>query len=166
MVTLMITMILCLVFWGICFLNTGGDDKNIKAYGTYPDEVQKFIRHNSELSEKMKKVNILVSPDPFKTFLSNTILFLVVLFILGFMIRTDRYDINFVRLLVMGEGLNLFDYFIIDLLWWRNTKRIRFTGTENNKEMYRDPKKHTLSFLKGIIMFMLIALIDAALLLL
>ena len=29
--------------------------------------------------------------------------------------------------LAFGEGLGLFDLLVIDLLWWRNTKRIRFS---------------------------------------
>lgn len=71
---------------------------------------------------------------------------------------------NLLRLTVMGQGLNLFDYLVIDLLWWRNTKRIRFTGTENQPELYRDPQKHTVSFVKGILMFFLVALADGGLL--
>ena len=64
----------------------------------------------------------------------------------------------------MGQGLNLFDYLVIDLLWWRNTKRIRFCGTENRPELYRNPRKHTVSFMKGIVMFLIVALADGMLL--
>lgn len=166
MATTVITIIVCLIFWGICFLHTGGDDKNIKAYGTYPDEVQEYVKNNTALSEKIEKANVLVSSNPVKTFISNTILFLIVLFILGLIVRTEYYGINFIRLSVIGQGLNLFDYLIIDLLWWRNTKRIRFTGTEDRKEMYQNPRKHTASFVKGIVMFLIIALANAGILLL
>ena len=33
--------------------------------------------------------------------------------------------IIFFCLSIIGQGLNIFDLFIVDLLWWRNTKRVR-----------------------------------------
>ena len=157
-------MILCFVFWGCCYISTGGDEKNIKAYATYPDEVQAYVRNDPKLKEQIEKANLLVSPNPVKTFFANAILFLVVLFILGIFIRTNSFAENLLRLSIMGQGFNLFDYAVIDLLWWRHTKRIRFSGTENRPELYRNPKKHTVSFVKGIVMFFLVAAVDGILL--
>ncbi len=37
--------------------------------------------------------------------------------------------------------------FLIDLLWWRNTKRIRFLKIPQ-KELYQNPKKHISVFLE------------------
>lgn len=162
--TIILTIILCFVFWGCCYVSTGGDEKNSKAYATYPDEVQAFVRNDPRLKNQIEKANFLVSPNPVRTFLANTVLFLAVLFLLGVFVRTDSFVMNLLRLTVMGQGLNLFDYLVIDLLWWRNTKRIRFTGTENQPEVYRDPQKHTASFVKGILMFFLVALADGGLL--
>lgn len=162
--TILLTIILCLVFWGCCYLNTGGDEKNIKAYATYPDEVQAYVRNSPELKEQIEKANLLVSPNPVRTFLANAVLFLVVLFLFGIFIRTDSFAVNLLRLSVMGQGMNLFDYLVIDLLWWRNAKRIRFKGTENNPEIYWNPRKHTVSFVKGIVMFLIVALADGILL--
>lgn len=162
--TIILTIILCFVFWGCCYISTGGDEKNSKAYATYPDEVQAYVRNDSRLKKQIEKANLLVSPNPVRTFLANAVLFLAVLFLLGIFVRTDSFVMNLLRLTVMGQGLNLFDYLVIDLLWWRNTKRIRFTGTENQPELYRDPQKHTASFVKGILMFFLVALADGGLL--
>lgn len=145
-------------------MSTGTDEKNLRSYATYPQEVQDYVRSNPAWKEQIKKANLLVSPNPVKTFLANALLFLVVLFLLGTVVRTDRFGVNFVRLSVMGQGLNLFDYVVIDLLWWRNTKRIRFSGTKNDAALYRNPKKHTVSFGKGVAMFGIVALVDAALL--
>lgn len=162
--TIFLTIILCLVFWGCCYIGTGGDEKNIKAYNSYPDEAQAYVRNDPKLKEQIEKANLLVSPNPVKTFLTNAILFLVVLFLLGIFVRTDSFAVNLLRLSIMGQGMNLFDYLVIDLLWWRNTKRIRFRGTENQPELYRNPRKHTVSFVKGIVMFLLVALADGMLL--
>lgn len=164
MTTIILTIILCLIFWGCCYISTGTDEKNIKAYATYPDEIQKYVRNNPELRERIEKANILVSANPVKTLLANTITFLVVLFLFGIMVRTSSFFDNFLSLSIMGQGLNLFDYVVIDLLWWRNTKRIRFSGTENNPELYSNPKKHTISFIKGIVMFLIVALVNGILL--
>lgn len=162
--TIVLTVILCFVFWGCCYLSTGGNEKNIKAYATYPDKVQAYVRNDPQLKKQIEKANLLVLPNPVKTFFANTVLFLAVLFLLGIFVRTDSFAVNLLRLSVMGQGLNLFDYLVIDLLWWRNTKRIRFTGTENNPEIYRNPGKHTVSFAKGIVMFLIVALADGILL--
>ena len=62
-------------------------------------------------------------------------------------------------LLILGIVLNIFDLLVIDLLWWRNSKRVRFKSIDN-AELYKDPKKHIESFLKALVMFTLVALID------
>lgn len=162
--TVLLTTLLCLVFWGCCYISTGGDEKNIKAYATYPNEAQAYVRNNPKLKEQIKKANLLVSSNPVRTFFSNAILFLAVLFLLGIFVRVDSFAVNLLRLSIMGQGLNLFDYLVIDLFWWRNTKRIRFHGTEDQPELYRNPRKHTVSFVKGIVMFLIVALADGMLL--
>ncbi len=151
-------IVICILFWGICYLGTGSDEKNIKSYSSYPDEVQKLVRENSRLSGKIKITNAVTS------FFSNMIVFGMVLFIFGFFIRQKSFMGNFVNLSILGQSLNLFDFLIIDMLWWRNTKRIRFTGTEEMAHLYKNPKKHFISSLKGIIVFLLIAVIDGVLL--
>ena len=65
---------------------------------------------------------------------------------------------------MFGQILNLFDFLVIDILWWRNSSRVRFTGTENKPELYSNPKKHFLSFIKGCVMFLIVAIIDGLLL--
>ena len=92
-------------------------------------------------------------------FASTFLLFLCLLFIFGLFIREKSFWHNFLALSVMGQGLNLFDLFIIDLLWWRNTKRIRFTKIPE-KELYQNPTKHIEAFGRALIMYSLIALID------
>lgn len=150
--------VLCLLFWLMCYLGTGTDEKNIKSISSYPDEVIDYVSRNPRLKEKMQASPI------YMTLLSNLVLFVVVMFILGFFIKGDSYLYNFVGILILGESLNLFDFLIIDLCWWRNDKRVRFEGTKDNKEMYRSPKKHFYAFLRGIILFLIVALIDAGLL--
>lgn len=63
--------------------------------------------------------------------------------------------------LALGEGLGLFDLIVIDLLWWRNTKRIRFSFLPE-KAHYQDAGKHIGSFLRGIPLFVVVAVLSAA----
>lgn len=49
---------------------------------------------------------------------------------------------------------------MIDLLWWRNTKRIRFSFLPK-KEAYQNPEKHVGSFLRGIPLLATIAALTA-----
>lgn len=54
-------IILCFLFFLICYLNTGSDEKNIKSYYSYPDAIQAIVRENPKLSLKIKLINPLVS---------------------------------------------------------------------------------------------------------
>lgn len=151
-------VILCVLFLGICCLNTGSDDKNIKSYASYPDEVQEMVRKNPALQSKIKTVS------PFVSFILNIVVFGIVLFIFGLFVKEDGFKANFVNLLTLGQCLNAFDFLVIDMLWWRNSKRVRFADTKDRKELYSNPKKHFVSFLKGIAAFLMIAVIDGAIL--
>ncbi len=153
MITEIETVSLCIVFFMMCFLGTGTDDKNLKNYPSYPDGVQNRIRNIAEYQGKFKENNTSA------TFISNFFLFLIVLLALGVPIRENSFGHNFICLSIIGQCLNLFDLLIIDLLWWRNSKRIRFTKIPE-KELYKNPKKHIQAFGRAIIMFFLIALLD------
>ena len=152
------TVVLCLLFFLICYLNTGSDLKNIKNINSYPYEVIEIVKRDPKLRDYIQPQNKLMS------FATNLAIFTVVLFILVFFIKGESYLYNFLAALIMGEILNLFDLLVIDLLWWRNTKRIRFEATKNDKDLYKNPRKHVISFLSGTVMFIIAALLTAGLL--
>ncbi|BBF43697.1 hypothetical protein lbkm_2385 [Lachnospiraceae bacterium KM106-2] len=151
-------IVLCLLFFAICFLGTGSDEKNIKSFNSYPDEIQNIMMNNDKWKDK------IVKKSPLLSFLSNIFVFSIVLFLLGFIIKSDNWIHNFINILVLGEILNAFDLLFIDMIWWRNTKRVRFQGTEHLDRTYRNPKKHIESFLKGIFLFLIVAFIDTGIL--
>ena len=151
---LSISIIICLIFFLICYISTGSDEKNIKNYASYPDSIQKIIHSKEHLNEKIKIIS------PIRTFLSNIVLFGIVFLSVGYLIKETNFKDNFFNILIMGEILNVFDFIIIDMLWWRNSKRIRFSGTENMIEEYKNSKKHFISFIKGIFVFLIVAIID------
>ena len=63
-------------------------------------------------------------------FTNNLLLFSFLLFALGIFTRQENFAGNFLNALLLGQALNLFDLLVIDLIWWRHTQRVRFTGTE------------------------------------
>lgn len=130
-------VILCILFWGICYLNTGSDDKNIKSYASYPDEVQEMVKKNPALQSKIK------TASPFVSLVSNIVVFGIVLFIFGLFVKEDGFRVNFINLLILGQSLNAFDFLVIDMLWWRNSKRVRFTGTKTERNCI-PTRKNTL----------------------
>lgn len=97
--------------------------------------------------------------------LSNLVLFTVVFSVLGLIFKKalgfEDYLSTFGYFLLFGEGLGLFDLVVIDLLWWRNTKRTRFSFLPE-KKYYRNPSKHIGSFVRGIPLFAVIAALTAA----
>lgn len=48
-------MLLCSLFWAFCWLGTGSDEKNIRNFSTYPDEVQKIVKARPELSGNIRQ---------------------------------------------------------------------------------------------------------------
>ena len=145
--------------WGVCFLGTGTDRKNLIELRSYPEEVQTRVRSDPQLGKAVPKAKSTAA-----IWLSNLILFTALFSALGLALKSvlnlDGYLPTFWYFLAFGEGLGLFDLMVIDLLWWRNTKRIRFSFLPE-KEYYQDPKKHIESFLHGIPLFAAIAALTA-----
>ena len=49
------TTALCIVFFLLCFLGTGTDEKNLKNYSSYPDEVQNLINEIAKYRGRYKE---------------------------------------------------------------------------------------------------------------
>lgn len=145
--------LLCLVFFIMCVLCTGTDEKNLKNFDFYPLEVQEKIKGIKEYQGKYKEKSKV------SAFMVNFVIFSILLLLGSLNIRQESFVQNFIALLILGQGLNVFDLVVIDLLWWRNSKRIRLSKIPE-KALYQNPKKHIDSFLRAILMYFLIALID------
>ena len=146
-------LVFCFFYWGMCVLGTGGDRKNLLGLRSYPEDVQRIVRQCPELSPYLPKEKSLPA-----------LLFTVVFSVHGLVFKTvlglTSYRAAFFYFLALGEGLGLFDLVVIDLLWWRNTKRIRFSFLPE-KAPYQDPQKHISSFVRGIPLFAAVAAISA-----
>ena len=144
------------LYWGICFLCTGTDKKNLAGLRSYPDAVQSIVRERLGDAPKEKSIPSIL--------IGNLVLFTVVFSALGLAFKSvlafEDYLSAFWYFLILGEGLGLFDLLVIDLLWWRNTKRIRFSFLPD-KEIYQNPSKHIGSFVRGIPLFAAIAALSA-----
>ena len=152
------TVILCGIFWLMCWLGTGTDEKNIKSLASYPDAVQQMVRQDAALKGMIREKSGAAS------FAGNFVTFGVLLFLLGLPAREEGFSLNFANILFIGEVLNLFDFLVIDMMWWRYSPRIRFSATKDQPELYQDMKYHRDSFMKGFVLFILVALLDGFLL--
>ncbi len=145
------------LYWGICFLCTGTDKKNLAGLRSYPDAVQDIVCE--KLGGRAPKEKSMSA-----TLLSNLVLFTAVFCVIGLIFREilafGGYLPAFRYFLILGEGLGLFDFLIIDLLWWRNTRRIRFSFLPD-KLYYKYFSKHLGSFVRGIPLFAGIAALSA-----
>lgn len=149
-----------LFFFYTCFKNTGSDELNMRGFRSYPDIVQGKVRKDPKLSKIAPKENPSIST----ILISNFIIFTVIFSAIGVLahkgMNFTSYLDCFLYFLILGEGLGLFDLVIIDLLWWRNTSRIRFSCLKD-RSYYQDPKKHIDSFLRGIPLFVVVAVVVA-----
>lgn len=78
---LFVIIISCSILFMLCILKTGTDEKNLKNYGSYPDEVQRQIELIKEYKDKFKK------KGKFATWILNFFLFTIIFFFLGLFIR-------------------------------------------------------------------------------
>ncbi|MBQ7925583.1 MAG: ABC transporter permease [Lachnospiraceae bacterium] len=159
---IVVGIVLYCIFFLTCYFATGTDKKNMGGFRSYPDEVQKRLREDTTLRELApKKLSVSI------TILSNILMFTIVFIILGVCLKSilglANFKTVFIYFLILGEGLNVFDLVVIDLLWWRNSKRIRFSCIPE-KEAYQNPKKHVDSYLRGIPTFAVVAVIVALIL--
>ena len=156
---LIVTFAFYFLYWFICFLCTGTDRKNLAGLRSYPDAVQKAVREHPVLGKAAPQEKSTAA-----ILLSNLLLFTVVFSVLGLALKSvlglNNYLSAFWYFLAFGEGLGLFDLLVIDLLWWRSTKRIRFSFLPE-KKYYQNPKKHIESFLHGMPLFAAIAALTA-----
>lgn len=141
----------------VCVLGSGTDKKNLRHYASYPDVVQMRIRELECYQGQFKEVAILPH------WIANLFLFAALFFLLVLPLRQGQFVDNFVALLFLGETVNVFDLVVIDLLWWRNTQRIRLSALPQ-KQLYQNPQKHIEAFFRAAVMFVLVALLDGYLL--
>lgn len=142
-----VTMGFWLLYWGMCFLATGTDRKNLMGLRSYPEAVQERVRREPSLAGMVRREPSLAAILGGNLALKG---------VLGL----DSYGTAFWFFLVLWEGLGLFDLVVIDLLWWRHTKRVRFRFLPE-KAYYQDPGKHVGSFLRGIPLFAAVAALAA-----
>ncbi len=156
---IVIAIVFYFLYWGICFLGTGTDRKNLIGLRSYPEEVQNRVKIDPRLEKSVPKAKSTAA-----VLLSNLLLFTALFSVLRLALKSvlnlNGYMSAFWYFLAFGEGLGLFDLLVIDLLWWRNTKRIRFSFLPE-KKYYQNPKKHIESFLRGIPLFAAIAALTA-----
>lgn len=145
----------CFFYWGVCAVCTGTDRKNLAGLRSYPDAVQRAVREHPVLGKIAPEEKPLPS-----ILLGNLILFSVVFSALGLALKARLglagFADAFAFFLLLGEGLGVFDLLVIDLLWWRNGKRVRFSFLPE-KAAYQDAAKHVASFWRGVPLFAAVA---------
>lgn len=159
MLKILVLILLYGLFFLMCYLGTGTLKKNMKSFYSYPDEIQSRIRQNTALAAMIPKQKNMM-----QSFVSNLILFSIVFVLIGFLFPKEGFVGCFVYFLILGQGLNLFDLLVIDLLWWRNTQRTQIEGLDADRELYRNPGKHVDAFYRGMLMFLCAAFISAVVL--
>lgn len=127
---------------------------------SYPAAVQTAVRGHPVLGKAAPQEKSIVS-----ILVGNLLLFAVVFSVLGLALKNilglGDFWTTFWFFLALGEGLGLFDLVVIDLIWWPSTKRIRFSFLQEKAD-YQPPDKHIATFLRGIPLFAVVAVLSAA----
>lgn len=145
---IMIAAVFYFLYWGVCFLGTGTDRKNLIGLRSYPDEVQTRVQSDPQLGQAVPKAKSTAA-----ILLSNLLLFTVVFSVLGLALKSvlglNNYLSAFWYFLAFGEGLGLFNLLVIDLLWWRSTKRIRFSFFAGEEILSGSEKAYRIVFARN-----------------
>ena len=132
----------CLLMFYLAYKNSGSDAKNMINFNRYSCDVQSVLT----------------------LMISNLIINLILFGFFGVIFKKQLaftgYMDAFIFFLIAGELVNLFDLLVIRLLWWPNTKRIRFSILPK-KECYQDYKMHFNIFLMNIPVYLVVALLVA-----
>ena len=155
-ISILVYLVILMLFY---FLITGRDNLNAKLLPFYGRELQEKLRNDDELKTK------ILDLSPTTLFIIKSVFYIILLFVLGIFMRSDSFFKNFANLFIFGQIVNLFDLGVIKLIYFRNSKRVRFNKFEG-KELYLDAKSNYYIFLISIILFTSVAALDAALLLL
>lgn len=146
-------VVLCAALFVACYAGTGSDERNMRSFYSYPQVVRDTVSHDSRLAGMVPRRRSWIG-----AFVCNLLVFTVALVLVRLVARPESFAATFVGLLAVGEGLNLFDLVVIDLLWWRRSPRVQFSAVGDGA-LYRDARPHVASFLRGIPMFALAALL-------
>ena len=80
---IMIAAVFYFLYWGVCFLGTGTDRKNLIGLRSYPDEVQTRVQSDPQLGQAVPKAKSTAA-----ILLSNLLLFTVVFSVLGLALKS------------------------------------------------------------------------------
>ena len=80
---IMIAAVFYFLYWGVCFLGTGTDRKNLIGLRSYPDEVQTRVQSDPRLGQAVPKAKSTAA-----ILLSNLLLFTVVFSVLGLALKS------------------------------------------------------------------------------
>ena len=101
---IMIAAVFYFLYWGVCFLGTGTDRKNLIGLRSYPDEVQTRVQSDPQLGQAVPKAKSTAA-----ILLSNLLLFTVVFSVLGLALKSvlglNNYLSAFWYFLAFSEGL-------------------------------------------------------------
>lgn len=90
------------LYWGVCFLGTGTDKKNLMGLRSYPEEVQNRVRSDYQLGKAVPKRKSTAA-----VWLSNLLLFTVVFSALGLALR-GVLNLDGYRWVSHADGLSVF----------------------------------------------------------
>lgn len=155
----LISFILPFILWIICYNSTGSDTKNACHLYSYNDNIKRQVWNKKELQGILKAHN----KDGLQIFFYNLLLFFFLYLIIDLVFYfAFKLPSKFLVIFTLFSGIyfNLFDLLIIDICWFRNTKRVRFSFIKDEKD-YKEIKLHFYSFIRGIIMFIIITILIA-----
>lgn len=116
----------------------------------YPPKIQEKV-YKLGLVEKeenpiMKKIGKMI----FLGFVIGVILYLYY--------EVRDYSFIFYKALILTNVINLYDFLVLDLIWFCHSEGVKIKGTEDMEE-YSDMKFHFIGFLKGLVISLIISLI-------
>ena len=120
-----------------------------------------IFHYPPKIREKVEKLGLIENEEPSIIQKLSTILFFGFFFgvIVYIYFYCSTFQEAFWKTFILWNILNLYDVFIIDLLWFCHSEGVKIKGTEDMKE-YSNVKFHIMNGFKGMIIGLLVSCIS------
>jgi purine-cytosine permease-like protein len=126
----------------------------LRFYSDYPQKIKERIKSLPQYKDKI--------PTSQKNY---GVKIIALIFLCAVLVETCYYSSAttfikaFTHVFIITTAINLYDLFILDLIWFCHSRHFRIAGTEDMVEEYKNPSKHIKGFLIGIIISLIASIV-------
>ena len=149
MIIVIESIILCALFTLMVFIMSR---KPINTLYNYPPKIQERVKSLNEYKDKVPKTKNKVAAKLIASVLFLIIIALILRFINGYTTFLESFKYGF----LLWTVVNLYDAFVLDIIWFCHDSHFVLKGTEDMKDEYHNYWFHIKGFFIGEVLALVI----------